>query len=100
MPATADRVTNRSEKRQDRADDDGDNAERPDDGDLRQEADNKQDNAEDNQLILLLLWHRHVGAPPGTRSRPLKPAWSGPRPAGASKRRHACERPELERQQV
>lgn len=48
VPARADRVAHRAEQHQDEAGHDGDDAECPDDRDLRQEADNKQDDSDDD----------------------------------------------------
>lgn len=46
MPPAADRVTGDSEQRQDRADHHGDDAERPDNGDLPGEADDEENHIE------------------------------------------------------
>jgi hypothetical protein len=46
VPATADCVTRHAEQSEDRANDHGDNAERPDDGDLRDKADDEENDAE------------------------------------------------------
>ena len=48
VPSPADRVAGHPEYRQDRADNEHDDADGPDDGDFRDEADNEQDYAENN----------------------------------------------------
>jgi hypothetical protein len=55
MPSAADRMAGHPEQRQDGADHHDDNADRPDDGNLRNEPDNEQDNTEDDQVRLLAV---------------------------------------------
>jgi hypothetical protein len=52
VPAAADGMAEHPEHEQDEADHQHDNADGPEDGDLRDEPDNEQDNAEDDQLWL------------------------------------------------
>lgn len=63
MPPAADRVTGDSEQRQDRADHHGDDAERPDNGDLPGEADDEENHIENAYPVLLAVSSR----PPGQR---------------------------------
>jgi hypothetical protein len=53
VPASADRVTSHPEDRQNCADYDDNNADRPENGDPGDEADNEEKNAEDNNEELL-----------------------------------------------
>jgi hypothetical protein len=55
VSAAADGVTGHPEHCQNDADHQHNNADRPDDGDLRDEPDNEQDNAENDQLWLLAV---------------------------------------------
>jgi hypothetical protein len=53
VPAAADRVTRRPEQDEDETHDQHDDADRPENGDLRNEADDEQDKTEDDHRILL-----------------------------------------------
>jgi hypothetical protein len=53
MPSASDSVTDRPEQGQNGSDHENDDAERPDDSDLGDKADDEQDDAEDNQVKLL-----------------------------------------------
>jgi hypothetical protein len=53
VSAAADGMAEHPEDEQNEADNQHDDADRPEDGDLRDEPDNEQDNAEDDQLWLL-----------------------------------------------
>jgi hypothetical protein len=55
MPSPADRMAGHPEQGQDHSDHDDNNANCPDDDDLRDEPDNEQDNAENDQVRLLAV---------------------------------------------